>query len=95
MKKVFIADINKDADVRDFFLVAKKAIYSSRNNTRYANIRLKDKTGSIEARIWDRVDELTAGFEANDIVYIESRRRILRPRTSGSSNPRRGRGHSG
>ncbi len=73
MKKVFIADINKDADVRDFFLVAKKAIYSSRNNTRYANIRLKDKTGSIEARIWDRVDELTAGFEANDIVYIESR----------------------
>ena len=76
MKQVFIADICKDADVKDFFLVAKKAIYSARNNTRYANIRLKDRTGSIEARIWDRVDELTAGFERNDIVYIEAKAKV-------------------
>jgi 3'-5' exoribonuclease len=76
LKRVFVADICKDADVKDFFLVVKKAIYSSRNNTRYANIRLKDRTGSIEARIWDRADELSAGFERNDIVYVESKARV-------------------
>ena len=58
MKRLFVSDITKDAEVKDFFLVVKKGIYSSRNNTRYASVQLRDKTGSIEARIWDRVDEL-------------------------------------
>ena len=75
MKRIFISDICKDTDVKDFFLVAKKAIYSGRNNTRYASLRLKDRTGSIEARIWERADELTARFDRDDIVYVESKAR--------------------
>ena len=43
-------DIAKDAEVKDFFLVVKKGIYSSKNNTRYASVSLKDKTGAIEAQ---------------------------------------------
>jgi 3'-5' exoribonuclease len=76
VKRIFISDIGKDAEVRDYFLVVKKGIYSSRNNTRYASVRLRDKTGSIEARIWDRVDDLAANFDRNDIVYIESRAKL-------------------
>lgn len=76
MKRVFVCDINKEGDVKDFFLVVKKGIYSSRNNTKYASVKLKDRTGSIEARIWDRVDELAANFERNDIVYVESKARM-------------------
>jgi 3'-5' exoribonuclease len=76
VKRVFVSDIGKDLQVKDFFLVVKKGIYSSRNNTRYASVRLKDKTGSIEARIWDRVDELAANFDRNDIVYIESKAKL-------------------
>jgi 3'-5' exoribonuclease len=73
MKKIFIKDIVKDLEVKDYFLVVKKAIYSTRNNTRYASVKLKDKTGAIEAKIWERVDELAAVFNQNDIVYIESK----------------------
>lgn len=76
MKKTFISDIRKDTEVNDFFLVVKKAIYSSRNNSRYASVRLKDRTGVMEARIWDRVDELSANFERNDIVYVESKAKL-------------------
>jgi 3'-5' exoribonuclease len=76
VKRIFVSDIDKDTDVKDFFLVAKKGIYSSRNNTKYASVKLKDRTGSIEARIWDRVDELAANFERNDIVYVESKARM-------------------
>jgi 3'-5' exoribonuclease len=75
VKRLFVSDITKDAEVKDFFLVVKKGIYSSRNNTRYASVRLRDKTGSIEARIWDRVDELSAGFDRNDIVYVDAKAR--------------------
>ncbi len=80
MKRVYVADITKDAEVKDFFLVVKKAIYSSKNNTRYASVSLKDKTGAIEARIWDRVDELSACFDRNDIVYVESRAKSYQDR---------------
>lgn len=76
MKKVFVGDIKKEGEVRDYFLVERKAIYSSRSNTRYAALRLKDRSGAIEARIWDRVDELSANFERNDIVWVESKARI-------------------
>jgi len=75
VKTVFVSDIKKEGDVRDYFLVERKAIYSGRSNQRYASLRLKDRSGAIEARIWDRVDELSAGFERNDIVYVESKAR--------------------
>ena len=75
MKTVFVSDIKKEGDVKDYFLVERKAIYSGRSNQRYASLRLKDRSGAIEARIWDRVDELSAGFERNDIVYVESKAR--------------------
>jgi 3'-5' exoribonuclease len=76
VKKVFVSDIGKDTDVKDYFLVEKKGIYSSRSNSRYASLRLKDRSGAIEARIWDRVDELSANFERNDVVYVESKARM-------------------
>ena len=75
MKRTFISDINNNADVKDYFLVVKKAIYSAKNGAKYGSVRLRDKTGSIEARIWDRVDELCACFEKSDIVFIESKAR--------------------
>ena len=75
-KKIFIKDIGKEGEVNDYFLVVKKGIYSSRNNTKYMSVRLRDASGQIEGKIWDRVDELSAGFERNDIVYVESRARM-------------------
>ncbi len=80
MKNIFVKDIRKDADVNDFFLVAKKGIYSSKNNTRYLSLRLKDSTGLVEARVWDRVDELSGLFERNDVVYVESKARMYQER---------------
>lgn len=75
MKRLFIKDITNDSEVNDYFVVAKKGVYNSRNNKKYMALRLKDSTGSIEARAWDAVDELSVGFEKNDIVYVQSRAR--------------------
>jgi 3'-5' exoribonuclease len=76
MKKLFIDQVTRDQDVNDYFLVVRKGLYSSRNNTRYASVTLRDRTGTIEARIWDRADELSGRFERNDIVYVESKARM-------------------
>lgn len=75
MKNLFVKDIVKDAEVNDYFIVVKKGTYLSKNNTKYLSLRLRDRTGSIEGRVWERVDELGAAFERNDIVFIESKAR--------------------
>ncbi len=80
MKKLFIDQVGRDQDVCDFFLVVKKGLYSSRNNTRYASVTLKDRTGTIEARIWEKADELFARFDRNDVVYVESKARMYQDR---------------
>ncbi|HUJ89949.1 MAG TPA: HD domain-containing protein [Syntrophorhabdales bacterium] len=76
MKKFFVKDLVRDTDVNDYFIVVKKGTYLSRNNTKYMTLRLKDRTGSIEGRVWERVDELATGFERNDLVYVESKAKM-------------------
>jgi 3'-5' exoribonuclease len=78
MKKLkYIKDIGTEqGEVNDFFVVTKKGVFSSKNNTRYMSVGLRDKTGVIEGKIWDRVDELNGLFEKNDLVYVKSRARL-------------------
>ncbi|OPY76522.1 MAG: 3'-5' exoribonuclease YhaM [Syntrophorhabdus sp. PtaU1.Bin058] len=74
-KGTFVKDITQDhARINDYFIVVKKGTYSTKNNKRFIGLSLRDRTGSIEAKIWDeRVDHLKNRFEENDLVYVESR----------------------
>jgi 3'-5' exoribonuclease len=76
-KTTYVADINDEhSEINDFFIVVKKGIFSSKNNTRYMSVALRDKTGVIEGKIWDRVDELSGLFEKNDLVRVKGRSRM-------------------
>ncbi|MCX7857404.1 MAG: HD domain-containing protein [Deltaproteobacteria bacterium] len=72
-KGVYVKDITINLEVNDYFLVVKKNLTTSKNNTRYISLLLKDSSGTIEGRIWDRVDELESKFDKNDIVFLNSR----------------------
>ncbi len=76
MKRLFVKDLVRDADVNDYFIVARKGLYLSKNNTKYMTLVLKDRTGSIEARVWERAEELGSLFERNDLVYVESKAKM-------------------
>jgi 3'-5' exoribonuclease len=54
--------------VRDLFLVAGKALLTSNAGKPYMSLQLRDKTGIIEARVWDRADEIAKRFERDDVV---------------------------
>jgi len=74
-KQIFVKDITRDVpEVNDYFIVVKKGIYPTKNNKKFISLSLRDRSGSIEAKIWDdRVDAFKACFEENDLVYVESR----------------------
>jgi 3'-5' exoribonuclease len=76
-KQIFVKDIKKEyMDINDLFIVTKKGTFTTKNNTKYMSVSLRDSTGVIEGKVWERVDELQDLFEKNDLVYVKSKSRL-------------------
>lgn len=76
-KTIFVKDITRpNLEVNDYFVVAKKGILSTKTNIKYISVSLRDKTGAIEGKVWERADELGNLFEKNDVVQVKSRSKL-------------------
>lgn len=73
MKKIYVKDIRAGDRVSDTFLVLDKNMAFSQKGAPYLSLRLRDRTGDIEGRVWDRAVELDRLFKKGDIVLIQSR----------------------
>jgi 3'-5' exoribonuclease len=77
MKNFYVADAASRADdpkQREFqsaFLVVSKQLRPKRNGGDYLAIVVCDRTGQIEAKMWDNIGQYVNGFEADDIVHIK------------------------
>ena len=74
MKDIYIADLATFDEGRSFdgfFLVLSKQQRSTKTNKPYLNLSLGDKTGQIEARVWDPADpRIAKDFNQGDIVKV-------------------------
>lgn len=69
MTKVkFVKEIREGEPVKDLFLVSNKAVMVSNSGKPYINLSLRDRTGQMECRVWDRAEEIAKRFERDDIV---------------------------
>jgi 3'-5' exoribonuclease len=76
-KSIFIKDINREGiEVNDLFVVSKKNIFTDKNNKKYMSLELKDKTGIIEGKVWENVDNINKLFEKNDLVFVKAKMRF-------------------
>jgi len=71
MKKIFLKDLKEKDKFEDIFLVTKKEMGMSKTGKPYLNIKFMDKTGDMEARIWDDAEELSKKFGKNDFVKVK------------------------
>jgi len=39
----------------------------------YLNVRLKDKTGELDGKVWDNAAELDQQFKKGDVIFIEGK----------------------
>lgn len=70
MKSLYAADIRENHSVDGLFLVASKNIGVTKGGNSYLTLKLLDRSGEIEARVWERADDLGRGFEKNDFVHV-------------------------
>ena len=55
---------------KETFLVSEKHILRARNGDEYVGLKLKDRSGIIDAKIWNNLLHLKDRFEAGDFVKI-------------------------
>lgn len=64
----------KEGDMVDtVFQVKRKGIYTSQNGNPYLSFRLSDRTGEIEGRLWEGVEEWTKNLFEGDFLKVKGR----------------------
>lgn len=72
-KEIYLKDIKQGEKVASSFLVAEKNMAFSQKGSPYLTVRLKDKTGEIDGKVWDNAVEFDHQFKKGDIIAIEGR----------------------
>lgn len=73
MKKIFIEQIRERDRVESVFLVRDKTTAMAKNGKPYMTLKLMDRSGEVEGRIWDRVDEFSGVFEKDDFILVSAK----------------------
>ena len=71
-KKVFISGLQEGQQVRDLFLVARKNLAETKAGKPYMALTLMDRTGEIEARVWENALQFDAVAGVGDVVVVQA-----------------------
>jgi 3'-5' exoribonuclease len=80
MKNPFVKDLAADQIITGFFLVHEKEIRNANNGKPYLRMELGDRSGTVEARMWDQFDGMAKGVSRDDFVKVQARVEIYRGR---------------
>ena len=73
MKKIFVEQIRERDWVDSPFLVRDKIMAMAKNGKPYMTLKLVDRTGEVEGRVWDRVDEFSERFGKDDFLRVQGK----------------------
>ena len=79
-KTLFITDL-KSLQPNDRFetilLVKSKETRKKKNGVPFLSLTLSDRSGSIDSKIWDNVEELSKTFQANDFILARGKVQVF------------------
>jgi 3'-5' exoribonuclease len=78
MKTPFVTDLGNDQVITTFFLVHEKEIRNTREGKSYLRLELGDRSGTIEARMWDLFETIAKDINRDDFVKVQARVEIYR-----------------
>jgi 3'-5' exoribonuclease len=78
MKTSFVSDLGTEQTITTFFLVHEKEIRNTRDGKAYLRLELGDRSGTIEARMWDQFEAAAKDVGRDDFVKVNARVEIYR-----------------
>ena len=73
MKQIYVNQIRERDQLESIFLVRDKITAMAKNGKPYMTLKLMDRTGEVEARIWDRVDQFSSYFEKDNFIQVNAK----------------------
>ncbi len=71
MKSPYVGTLAPNETVTAYFLVLSKEIRQKKTGEPYLSLQLADRTGDIEAKMWDNVAEVMDTFDRDDFVKVK------------------------
>jgi 3'-5' exoribonuclease len=78
VKSHYVSDLQDGQAVSCLFLVCEKGIRTSAKGKSWLELSLRDRTGSIAAKMWDNFEGIAQTFECDDVVMIRGRVKLYR-----------------
>lgn len=69
-KKQFIDALKPGDRVDDVFILSAKSVSQKKNGDSYLKITLADKAGTVEAKVWDNVDQINGAAKSGEFVHV-------------------------
>lgn len=66
----YIQELREGSAVKDVYLCKQKNAATTKNGKEYYNVILQDKTGCVDAKVWEPNSFGIADFSAHDYVFI-------------------------
>ncbi|RKG49750.1 HD domain-containing protein [Corallococcus sp. AB011P] len=81
VRKVYAADLREKDQVNTVFRVTKKEKVNARSGKVFLSLSLADKSGTVDARVFDKVDALEPAFQSGDFVLVQGSVIVFHGRT--------------
>ncbi len=76
MPRKFISQLNGGTTIDDIFLVQNKALRTTKNGSLYIQAQLSDRTGMIDARMWDASKPFFESLGNDTFLKVKGRTEI-------------------
>src|SRR5438128_5086131 len=73
MSRRFVQQLADSDNLEEVYLVTDKQLRANRNGNLYLQIELRDRTGSISARLWNAGENLFRMFEVGDFLLVRGK----------------------
>lgn len=70
MLEKWISEFEAGDDIQGFYLIKSMNLKTSSANKKYLDLTLTDKSGEINAKVWEITDEMIGQFKAGDVVKL-------------------------
>lgn len=78
MKTPSVKDLTTEQAITGFFLVHEKEVRNTNSGKPYLRMELGDRSGTIEARMWDQFEAFANDVSRDDFVKVQARVEIYR-----------------
>src|SRR5438128_8660179 len=73
MSRRFVRQLADGESIEEVYLVIDKQLRANRNGNLYIQLELRDRSGTIGARLWNAGEPLFRSFEAGDFLQVKGK----------------------